>query len=173
MPIPQEQQAALFTHLYEQHFTPIRIFIDRFVHSRELSEDLAQDVFTRIWTHLGTLDATRNLKGYLYVTAHSLVINYFRGSYQWRNDSHLALQEAGHESYILPDVADTCLASMGVQSALSRLPQDDKSILVAREYEGCKLEQLAEITGVSERTVRDRLSRIRAAFREEYRKEVA
>ena len=48
-------------------------------------------------------------------------------------------------------------ARSAVQNALSRLPSDQREVLLLKEYEGLKFREIADVLGVPESTVKSRM----------------
>jgi hypothetical protein len=58
-----------FCQLYTRYYGRVKSFSQRFVHSEDMAENYAQDVFRKIWENRVMLDSDRSFSSYLYVMA--------------------------------------------------------------------------------------------------------
>lgn len=75
---PESAAEALFCALYEQHFRAIHRYIERLSGDRVLAEDLAQEVFVRLWRELVAVGVPPNSRAWLFHVASNLVVSGFR-----------------------------------------------------------------------------------------------
>lgn len=59
----------------------------------------------------------------------------------------------------------TPIAASGVRDALARLDEDDREVLMLREYEQLSYQEIADLRGAPLNTVRSQLFRARAALK--------
>ena len=67
-----------FTALVRHFQTPIHAFILRMVRRPTAAEDIAQEVFIRLWRHLGEIESAEMLPGWLRRVAANSVIDHWR-----------------------------------------------------------------------------------------------
>ncbi len=70
--------AAAFTQIYNLYFKRIYQFIYFRVSHKETAEDLAEDVFLKVYGKLSSLDSHNSFEGWLYQIARNIVIDYYR-----------------------------------------------------------------------------------------------
>src|SRR5581483_4636796 len=70
-------QAAL-SEIYTLYFKKIYRFIFFRVGHKQVAEDLAEEVFLKAFTKLGSLDNDQSFTGWLYQISRNLVIDYYR-----------------------------------------------------------------------------------------------
>src|SRR5574344_921530 len=68
-----------FKALFEEYFDSIRLYIFFKIAEKEVSDDMAQDVFMVVWEKRETIKL-QNVKSLLYKIAAGLVIDYYRKS---------------------------------------------------------------------------------------------
>lgn len=64
-----------FLTVFETYFKDLCFFVERYVHSAAMAEDLAQEVFIRIWEHRQQLREVRSFRSYLYTAAKNHTLN--------------------------------------------------------------------------------------------------
>jgi RNA polymerase sigma-70 factor (ECF subfamily) len=164
-----------FDVLVERYQTRLLNFIYRTVGDRERAEDLVQEVFVRVYRHLGRFDRTKKFSTWIYTIASNLAKNELRN--RSRNPlvffQSLAKGVAGEEerpvefedSRMRPDdLFHKRHLREVVDESVARLPLHHREVFVLRELEGKSYEEIAEITHCNLGTVKSRLNRARTAF---------
>jgi len=134
------------------------------------AEDLTQDVFLRIYRHLGSYRGGSTLKTWVYRVA----LNQCRSRFaRFRPPTQGLFEEGVEEAPQLRDpgrgpeeVALSQDASRRVAHALARLPLVFREAVVLRDLEGLAYEEIADATGVRVGTVRSRIARGREQLRQ-------
>jgi RNA polymerase sigma-70 factor (ECF subfamily) len=156
-----------FTWLVRSFQTPTYQFILRMVRRPATAEDLSQDVFVRLWRHLGEIESAELLPGWLRRVAANAVIDHWRKE-EARGRRMKILREHPVARYTVKpssrmetqEVFDT------VRAALDDLPAKLRSVLLLRTQEGMSYEEVAEVLGMSVHAVRSRLFRARQELHE-------
>ncbi len=164
-----------FDVLVERYQTRLLNFIYRTVGDRERAEDLVQEVFVRVYRHLGRFDRSKKFSTWIYTIASNLAKNELRN--RSRNPlvffQSLTKGFAGEEerpvefedNRLRPDdlYRKRYLREV-VEQSVARLPVHHREVFVLRELEGKSYEDIAEITHCNLGTVKSRLNRARTAF---------
>ena len=164
-----------FEVLVDRYQTRLLNFIYRTVGDRERAEDLVQEVFVRVYRHLGRFDRSKKFSTWIYTIASNLAKNELRN--RSRNPlvffQSLTKGFAGEEerpvefedSRMRPDdlFRKRHLREV-VEDSVARLPVHHREVFVLRELEGKSYEEIAEITHCNLGTVKSRLNRARTAF---------
>jgi RNA polymerase sigma-70 factor, ECF subfamily len=144
--------------------------------SRQEAEDVVQDAFVQAFVKLPTFQRSSAFYTWLYRIAFNLAASRRR-----RRRPEVSVDEA-REFGVTEPVARQAEASEEVEreegveqvrSAIQRLSEEHRAILILREMDGCCYETIAEILNVRVGTVRSRLHRARAQLREILWKEFA
>lgn len=153
---------------------PVIATIHRFLGPswRQQVEDLAQEVFLKVFRALPTFDPER---ARFTTWVWTFVRNHCYDALKKRRLPTTALQAvpAGEGDRELPDArelapphgADNEELGRRIGEALATLGEDQRLAFVLREYEGLDYAAIAEVTGVSEGTVKSRLSRAKETLR--------
>lgn len=145
--------------LYNRYWDHIYSTALQFTKSPELAEDLAQDVFARVWVKKEKLAEVEKFHNYLFIMARNIIydklrkvvysgeydehfINYFSDS-DITPDNRLELKE-------LEDIIEA-----GIQSLP---PQQQKAFRLSR-FRGLSHEQIAEEMGISRLSVKNHIVR--------------
>jgi len=166
---------AAFEDLIERHQSLVAGTIARMLGSNSDVEDIAQQVFIRVWKSAGRYVARAKFTTWLLKITRNLVFNELRRS---KRHAHVPLQtEPGGEEMPLPDdvarAPDASLLETELQQAIERaivqLPESQRMALILRRYEEMSYEQIAEILDLSVPAVKSVLFRARTELRERLR----
>jgi RNA polymerase sigma-70 factor (ECF subfamily) len=166
---------AAFEDLIERHQSLVAGTIARMLGSNSDVEDIAQQVFIRVWKSAGRYVARAKFTTWLLKITRNLVFNELRRS---KRHAIVPLQiEPGAEEMPLPDqvarAPDASLLETELQQAIERaivqLPESQRMALILRRYEEMSYEQIAEILDLSVPAVKSVLFRARTELRERLR----
>ena len=166
---------AALEELIERHQALVAGTIARMLGSNSDVEDIAQQVFIRVWKSAGRYVARAKFTTWLLKITRNLVFNELRRA---KRHAQVPLQiEPGTEELPLPDEAarapDASLLETELQQAIERaitqLPESQRMALVLRRYEEMSYEQIAEILDLSVPAVKSVLFRARTELRERLR----
>jgi RNA polymerase sigma-70 factor (ECF subfamily) len=163
-----------FRVLVERYQDRMVNFIQRSIGDRDRAEDLAQEVFIRVYRHLKRFDREKKFSTWIYTIASNLAKNELRNRARnpivlfqtltstW-DDDHRPLQF--EDSSMRPDdLYRKRRLQQLVEQAAGELPPHHREVFVLREIEGKSYEEIAEITGTQLGTVKSRLNRARNRF---------
>lgn len=120
------------------------------LNNRETAEDIVQETFLKFWQSRSYRDTGREM-AYLYTIARNLCIDELRKPVTESLDEHFDLSDSGENS---PEAA---LEIKELQSALEKLPEDLREIIVLRYTDEMSVTDIAKITGMSRYAVHRRL----------------
>jgi RNA polymerase sigma factor (sigma-70 family) len=117
-----------------------------------MSSDIIQDTFEKLWVKLEDVGALK-VKSYLFTTAYHTMIDYIRKEKRFvdMDPSGLEMSHSQHYS----DLGEL------LERAVRNLPEDQRSVVMLRDYEGYSYKEIAEITGLSESQVKVYIYRAR------------
>jgi RNA polymerase sigma-70 factor (ECF subfamily) len=167
---------AGFDYLIQKYRKPIIHFMYRMVRNQALAEELAQEVFLRVYRSRETYRAEARFSTWLYRIATNLGVNYARDTRHERAASAVYLDEVDSETGTTPDVAD---ATPGAESNLLReerlnairehvmaLPERQRMAVLMHKYEGMDYKQIGEVLKLSESATKSLLFRAYQTLRD-------
>jgi RNA polymerase sigma-70 factor (ECF subfamily) len=160
---------AGFDYLVQKYRKPIVNFMYRMVHNQAVAEELAQEVFLRVYRSRETYRAEAKFSTWLYRIATNLGVNYARDTRYERSASTVYLDEPDTETGTTPDVAD---ATPGAEAEMLRrerlnairqhvlaLPERQKMAVLMHKYEGMDYKQIGDVLKLSESATKSLLFR--------------
>ena len=143
----------------------------RIVGNSEDARDVAQMVFLRVWNEIHRYDEKYSFNTWLYRIATNLSIDFLRSS-RSRERAHGATlhivreREESTASDATRNAEDAELARL-FETVSGRLSEKQKAAFVLREMQDCETNEIAEILGCGESTVRNHLFNARRILRKE------
>jgi len=163
---------ACFGMLLERHRGPVIHFMYRMVQNQAVAEELAQEVFLRVYRSRGTYEPTAKFTTWLFRIATHLALNWIRDG---RNEK---LQESLDQE--TPDGATRQVADRGrtveqelvyqeklreVRQAIEILPSKQRAAVMMHKYEEMEYSQIANVLSCSESAVKSLLFRAYESLR--------
>jgi len=165
-----------FDFLIAKYRKPIINFMYRMVRNQAVAEELAQEVFLRVYRSRETYRAEARFSTWLYRIATNLGVNYARDTRHERNASTVYLDEADSETGTTPDVADS---TPGAEDSMLRrerlnairehvlaLPERQRMAVLMHKYEGMDYKQIGDVLKLSESATKSLLFRAYQTLRE-------
>jgi len=162
---------SAFEQLIERHQALVAGTVARMLGSNSDVEDIAQQVFIRVWKSARRYIPRAKFTTWLLKITRNLVFNELRRS---KRHAHISLQsEPGAEEVLLKDeknpAPDASLLETELQRAIEeaiiQLPESQRMALVLRRYEQLSYEQIAEVLDLSVPAVKSVLFRARTELR--------
>ena len=161
-----------FEQLIERHQTLVAGTVARMLGSNSDVEDIAQQVFIRVWKSAGRYVARAKFTTWLLKITRNLVFNEMRRA---KRHPHLPVQiDPEAEEMPLKDEAtatpDATLLQKELQAEIEKaimlLPDTQRMALVLRRYEELSYEEIADVLDLSVPAVKSLLFRARTELRE-------
>lgn len=164
-----------FDEVYDRFGRMVYSLALRLAGNREEAADLTQEIFLRVYRHLGGFAGRSALKTWIFRVA----LNHCREKLYRHALDTLSLDEEGEsEGANLADPArgpeELAVAAdekRRVAGGLARLPHPFREAVILRDLEGLPYDEIAEVLGVRVGTVRSRIARGRDQLRLQLEKE--
>ena len=163
-----------FTELVRRFQGRVTNLVSRVLNDRECADDLAQEVFVRVFVHRRNYRHGSKFSTWLFTIAANLAKNEIRRRVRRRNWFSLdALQELLHDSIAqLADPTEGREATLereqlreAIGRSIATVPEKYRMALVLRDIEGLPYEEIAQVLGIPGGTVRSRINRARGMLK--------
>ncbi len=165
-----------FDFLIQKYRRPIVNFMYRMVHNQAIAEELAQEVFLRVYRSRQTYRAEARFSTWLYRIATNLGVNYARDTRHERAASTIYLDQADPDTGLTPDVADSTISSedsllrrermSAIRQHVMELPERQRMAVLMHKYEGMDYKQIGDVLKLSESATKSLLFRAYQTLRE-------
>jgi len=165
----------VFDVLYERYKRPLLNFIFRIVGQQEVAEEIFQEVFTQVFRRRKSYQPRAKFTTWLYKIAYNLSLKELRRRRRWGDKEVFSEDEDGKRKEMEqirdegenPEEIYTRAREVElVKSALQKLPEIHRKIVILREYQNLSYSEIAELLGIAEGTVKSRLFRARLTLKE-------
>ncbi len=156
-------EEAAFRELVERYTSRVFALVRNLVRDAVDAEDVTQEVFYKVYAKLETFREDSSFYTWLYRVAFNTATDHLK---RRRHEREIQVEDFA----FLPvaDDAETPAESVGrrdlraeIRSAMARLPEKFRTILVLRELEGLAYEEISAVLGIAIGTVESRIFRAR------------
>ena len=142
-----------FKMIYDAHFDDLRRYLIYRSGDQDLSKDIAQNVFMKVWTKKIEI-ASGNIKSLLFKMATDEFISHIRKKKvekEYTESIDLKLIREPDNNY------DLLEKKVLFQKALNQLPEKQKTAFLMNKMQGLTYEEIAEILNLSQKAIEKRI----------------
>jgi RNA polymerase sigma-70 factor (ECF subfamily) len=158
---------SAFRLIVERHHRPLINFVSKFVGDRAMAEDIAQEVFLRVFKAAKDYRPKARFKTWLFKIATNYCLNEIRASK--RRPQFVDLFELNEAGFLAVAPAEYCPEKKSeneelgniLRAAIARLPEKQKTSLLLQKYEGFSYEEISHFMGCSVSAVESLIQRAR------------
>jgi RNA polymerase sigma-70 factor (ECF subfamily) len=158
-----------FEQAFDLYFKSVRNFLYFKTSNAELSEDVAQDAFVKLWETRHRIDKS-SIKAYLYTIANNLAINQLKR--EQLKFKFLNLQVERKENVTPEYLMEMQEFDQKLQDTLAKIPDGAREVFLMNRIEGMKYHEIAERLGLSMKAIEKRMSKALAIIREDIKRKV-
>lgn len=148
-----------FSLVFRKYYGKVCGFIMSMVKRKSVAEDLAQDIFVKLWARRRKLSAILSLDNYLFIMARNRTLDYFRKASRKREcigiseDMLLTLASRDISEHI-----DNKSVIEAVREVVNNLPPKRRDIFMMSRFDGLTNDEIAVLMGVTRKTVENQLT---------------
>jgi RNA polymerase sigma factor (sigma-70 family) len=141
----------------EEYADSVYRFIKGNIKDDDRANDIVQDSYEKLWRNVTELDYSV-VKSWLFSTAYHTMIDIIR------KEKRMTTLEESYENNVISESQYSDLNEI-LHVAIERLPDQQKTSVLLRDYEGYSYREIGEITGQSEAQVKINIYRGRLALK--------
>ncbi|MGI9104480.1 MAG: RNA polymerase sigma factor [Terriglobales bacterium] len=167
---------AAYEYLVRKYRRSMLSFMYRMTHNTSVAEELAQEVFLRVYRSRETYNAEAKFSTWLYRIATNLAVNHARDTKHERPELAVNLDVPDAETGVLPDLADMTPNAeqvllrrerlAAIRQHVENLPERQRMAVLMHKYEGMDYRQIAEVLKLSESATKSLLFRAYETLRD-------
>lgn len=143
-----------FTTLFYHYYKPLGRFVFNMTHSLQLTEEIVQDAFVKIWLRRENLSAINSFGNYIFVLCRNETFAQLKKLASEKNaitksENYQAI-EAEHDQLENPTEAYRTM----IEEAVAKLPPQQKKVYQLSRHDRLKYAEIADQLGLSEVTVK-------------------
>jgi RNA polymerase sigma-70 factor (ECF subfamily) len=129
-----------------------------FLKNKEIAEEIVSDVFVNIWNNRADLEKIINLKSYLFICVRNGCLSHLR---KVKNEKIISIESVNEYSFLPVEGPEDSLIEKEIieqiYAAIETLPCKCKLAFTLAKINGLKYREIAEVLGISEKTVNNHL----------------
>ena len=141
----------------EEYADAVYRFIRGNLKDEDRSNDIVQDSYEKLWRHVAEIEYPV-VKSWLFSTAYHNMIDIIR------KEKRMTSMEESYENNLIYESQYSDLNEL-LHKAIQRLPEQQKTSVLLRDYEGYSYKEIGDITGTSEAQVKINIYRGRLALK--------
>ncbi|MGO9516586.1 MAG: RNA polymerase sigma factor [Candidatus Korobacteraceae bacterium] len=165
-----------FDYLVEKYRRSMISFMYRMTHNQAVAEELAQEVFLRVYRSRQTYAASAKFTTWLYRIATNLAVNHARDTKHERPENIVSIDEPDTETGLTVDVPDGSLNAeqtilrrerlAAIRRHVEALPERQRMAVIMHKYQNMDYKQIAAVLKLSESATKSLLFRAYETLRE-------
>ena len=174
---------SAFAYLVQKYRRPMVGFMYRLCHNPSTAEELAQEVFLRVYRSRTSYEPSAKFTTWLYRIATNLAVNNARDTRHERPENTLRLDERDQETGTTPDLADESLTAeeqilkrerlVAIRSKVNALPERQRIAVIMHKYQQMDYREIAGVLKLSESATKSLLFRAYETLREQLKEFVS
>lgn len=149
-----DSDSEAFRTLFRHYYPKTVIFLNAFTKDDNVSEDIAQDIFLKIWTSRAELPEIRNFGAWLYIIARNAALMHLR-----KKRPSISLEDI--EIIIDGFIEEQCESNLQadtIRRIVESMPPKRKEIYMLSRERGLTNAEIAKQLDVSKKTVENHLN---------------
>jgi RNA polymerase sigma-70 factor (ECF subfamily) len=167
---------AGFEYLVQKYRRAMMAFMYRMAHNASVAEELAQEVFLRVYRSRQTYNAEAKFSTWLYRIATNLAVNHARDTKYERPEVTVNLDQADEETGNTIDLPDATMTAeqailrrerlAAIRRHVENLPERQRLAVMMHKYQEMDYRQIGEVLKLSESATKSLLFRAYETLRE-------
>lgn len=161
-----------YISLFREYYVPLCAYSRRYVGRKDVAEEIVSDTFLKIWENRASIQINTSIKSYLFQAVYNNSLYYLR---KLKNEAILEdyfsntaseniafstlADEIPEESLVMDDI------NTRIEEAVGKLPDQQQKAFRLKRFDGRKNAEVAEIMGISVKTVEMHLAKATLTLR--------
>ena len=161
MLLVQRDDAASFGMLLQKHRTVVVQYLARMVQNHAVAEELAQDVFVRVYRSRHAYEPSAKFTTWLFRITTNVALNHFRDERHDNQNISLDAPTPTGKRFEAPDGRNTIeqrlvneATAKEIRHAIASLPEKQRAAVLMHKYQDMDYNQIACVLGMSRSAVK-------------------
>lgn len=154
----QRGEHKAFEDVFLAYFTKVKYFILQLVRNESEAEELAQDVFVKLWINHSSIQADKSFDAYLFTMANNAAYNYLKHKIVKDNYQELVTGTPAEFVSTPEELMYAKEISLLIEMTVNQMPDQRKKIFRMSRNRGYSNEQIAIELKITKKTVENQLS---------------
>jgi RNA polymerase sigma-70 factor (ECF subfamily) len=158
-------EESAYKDLFSNYYAQLTAFAYKFIQDKEISKDIVQHLFVKIYNNRSALTIESSIKHYLFRAIHNECLNMLKKE-TVREMHHRSYSEQLDTSYNYDQGVEQTDKEHKLYQAIEKLPEKCTQVFVMSRIEGIKNPEIAIKLEISVRTVETHISNALKSLRE-------
>ena len=148
-----------FNQIFRRYYTPLLRFCIRFVVDADMTAEIVQDLFVKLWSNREKLSFTSGFEPYMLRAVRNAAITYINKERSHAETNERVFAGAGESDDNDPsETLQSNNLEESYRQVLASMPEKRREVFLASRFEGLKYYEIAEKMGLSQKTVEAHMS---------------
>lgn len=152
----KNKDKTVFDFVFSYYYTGLCTYARRWVNDPDVAEDLVQDFFVRLWANSEKIEITSSLKSYFFTSVKNRAVNHLKHVKVKENfgtqEINRTVEESSNWELTEPELTEL------IEKGMQKLQPRCREIFILSRFEGKDNGEIAEMLGISKRTVELQIS---------------
>lgn len=153
-------EIGVFRYLYREYYASLCVYAKNFTKSKEMAEEIVQDVFICIWERHDNIKINSSLRSFLFISVRNGCLNHLKHLQVVNrfNEYYTQLLKEAQELFNLSlETGDSMLIATELEAKIFKeielLPEQCRKIFIMSRFDNLKHQEIADKLGVTINTV--------------------
>lgn len=165
----REGDPLSFEILFQKYYVRFYNFVLNLTKNPQTAEDIVQNVFMKIWINRKNLRPDQSIHNYIYVLSKHEVLNHIRDRKVYTQVERLVMAEQPYEA-VTDQTMDLKELDDRIRKFIAAMPEQRRKVFLLSRYRGMGNKAIAELMGLSVRTVDRHINLALTSLRKEFLK---
>ena len=165
----REGDPLSFEILFQKYYVRFYNFVLNLTKNPQTAEDIVQNVFMKIWINRKNLRPDQSIPNYIYVLSKHEVLNHLRDRKVYTQVERLVMAEQPYEA-VTDQNMDLKELDDRIRKFIAAMPEQRRKVFLLSRYRGMGNKAIAELMGLSVRTVDRHINLALTSLRKEFLK---
>lgn len=149
----QKGNRGAFNALFKKYYQPLCRFCYHHVSSKDVSEEIVQDVFVNTWENSAKTEIRISVAAWLYTLVKNHALNYLKKEKTRKKyEENASIEEENEPAY------DTAKFKKELEKGMQKLPEKCRLIFQLSKSEGLSYDEIAEYLDISKKTIENQMT---------------
>jgi RNA polymerase sigma-70 factor (ECF subfamily) len=155
-----------FKEIYERYWSRLLVAATKKVGSKEIVEEMIQDLFTDLWVRRESLQIQKNFSNYIYTALKNKILKHYQSLYTKKNHINYIKNTI---SIVDNSTSDNIIfneLNIALDKQISALPKRCREVYTLSRQESCSIKEIAQRLNISTNTVENQMSKALRVIRD-------
>lgn len=162
----REGDRDAFEELFNTYYSRLCVFSNSYVKSLDLSRDVVQEVFIKIWKNREDFTIDQSIKAYLYQAVRNQSLNLIKRSKREQKLEKNLKKHQKIEKTVSESELNTEELTQKIWKLVDQLPERRRAVFVLYRKHGLSYSEIGDVMGITRKTVENQMGKSLQFLRE-------